>query len=97
MLQLFWQVHPELMKQGMKVPYDWTIYYLRKKALVEAISGEELAWILLNFNQKRGDYQTRGEEQEEDKTKKEEYYALKVVDVIDTQERRGKENEESEY
>ena len=91
MLQLFWQVHPELMKQGMKVPYDWTIYYLRKKALVEAISGEELAWILLNFNQKRGYYQTRGEEQEEDKTKKEEYYALKVVDVIDTQERRGKD------
>ena len=91
MLQLFWQVHPELMKQGMKVPYDWTIYYLRKKALTEAISGEELAWILLNFNQKRGYYQTRGEEQEEDKTKKEEYYALKVVDVVDTHEKRGKD------
>ncbi|MGN1375802.1 MAG: type II CRISPR RNA-guided endonuclease Cas9 [Prevotella sp.] len=91
MLQLFWQVHPGLMKQGMKVPYDWTIYYLRKKALVEAISGEELAWILLNFNQKRGYYQTRGEEQDEDKTKKEEYYALKVVDVIDTQEKIGKD------
>ena len=91
MLQLFWQVHPKLMKQGMKVPYDWTIYYLRKKALVEAISGEELSWILLNFNQKRGYYQTRGEEQEEKKKKKEEYYALKVVDVIDTQERRGKD------
>ena len=91
MLQLFWQVHPELMKKGMKVPYDWTIYYLRKKALTEAISGEELAWILLNFNQKRGYYQTRGEEQDEDKTKLEEYYALKVVDVIDTQEKRGKE------
>ena len=91
MLQLFWQVHPELMKKGMKVPYDWTIYYLRKKALAEAISGEELAWILLNFNQKRGYYQTRGEEQEEDKTKKEEYYALKVVDIVDTHEKRGKD------
>ena len=91
MLQLFWQVHPELMKQGMKVPYDWTIYYLRKKALTEAISAEELAWILLNFNQKRGYYQTRGEEQEEDKTKKEEYYALRVVDVVDTNEKRGKD------
>ena len=91
MLQLFWQVHPELMKQGMKVPYDWTIYYLRKKALTEAISGEELAWILLNFNQKRGYYQTRGEEQEEDKTKKEEYYALRVVDVVDTNEKRGRD------
>ena len=92
MLQMFWHVHPELMKQGMKVPYDWTIYYLRKKALTDAISGEELAWILLNFNQKRGYYQTRGEEQDEDKTKKEEYYALEVVDVIDTQEKRGKDN-----
>ena len=91
MLQLFWQAHPELMKQGMKVPYDWTIYYLRKKALTEAISGEELAWILLNFNQKRGYYQTRGEEQEEDKTKKEEYYALRVVDVVDTNEKRGRD------
>ena len=91
MLQLFWQAHPELMKQGMKVPYDWTIYYLRKKALSEAISREELAWILLNFNQKRGYYQTRGEEQDEDKTKKEEYYALKVVDIVDTNEKRGKD------
>ena len=53
MLQLFWQVHPELMKQGMKVPYDWTIYYLRKKALTEAISAEELEWILFNFIQKQ--------------------------------------------
>ena len=90
MLQLFWQVHPELMKQGLKVPYDWTIYYLRKKALSEALSCEELAWILLNFNQKRGYYQTRGEEQEEDRSKQEEYYALKVVDVIDTNEKSGR-------
>ena len=91
MLHLFWQQHPELMKQQLKIPYDWTIYYLRKKALAEAISGEELAWILLNFNQKRGYYQTRGEEQEEDKTKKEEYYALRVVDVVDTNEKRGRD------
>ena len=28
MLHLFWQVHPELMQQQLKVPYDWTIYYL---------------------------------------------------------------------
>lgn len=29
MLRLFWETHPGLMKEGMKVPYDWTIYYLR--------------------------------------------------------------------
>ena len=91
MLQLFWDVQPELMSGNMKVPYDWTIYYLRQKALHEAVSGQELAWILLNFNQKRGYYQTRGEEQEEDKTKEERYYALKVVDVEETDDRKGKE------
>lgn len=91
MLQLFWQEHPDLMEQGLRVPYDWTIYYLRKKALTEAISGQELAWILLNFNQKRGYYQTRGEEDNEDKSKKEEYCALTVTDIIDTQQKKGKD------
>ncbi|MDA3906106.1 MAG: type II CRISPR RNA-guided endonuclease Cas9 [Bacteroidales bacterium] len=64
-----------------KIPYDWTIYYLRKKALIKKISLEELAWLLLNFNQKRGYYQLRGEEEEVDKTKRIEFYALKVVGV----------------
>ena len=92
MLQLFWQIHPDMMKAGLKVPYDWTIYYLRKKALTEVVTPEELAWILLNFNQKRGYYQTRDEEDnDEDKKKKEEYYALKVVDVINTNEKKGKD------
>ena len=31
--------------QNAKVPYDWTIYYLRTKALTAKISKEELAWI----------------------------------------------------
>ncbi len=91
MLRIFWQEHPELMEKGMKIPYDWTIYYLRRKALHEAISGQELAWILLNFNQKRGYYQTRGEETETDKTKEEKYYALTVVDVVDSGDKKGKD------
>ena len=91
MLQMFRQEHPEMMAAGMKIPYDWTIYYLRRKALHEAISGQELAWIILNFNQKRGYYQTRGEETEVDKTKEEKYYALKVVDVVDTGDKKGKD------
>ncbi len=91
MLHIFWQEHPELMEKGMKIPYDWTIYYLRQKAMHEAISGQELAWILLNFNQKRGYYQTRGEEKETDKTKEEKYYALKVVDVVDSGGKKGKD------
>ncbi len=91
MLQMFWQEHPEMMEAGLKIPYDWTIYYLRQKATHEGISGQELAWILLNFNQKRGYYQTRGEETETDKTKEEKYYALKVVDVVDTGDKKGKD------
>lgn len=65
------------------IPYDWTIYFLRKKALTEKISKEELAWILLNFNQKRGYYQLRGEEPEENKNKKEEFHSLNVINVIE--------------
>lgn len=64
------------------IPHDWTIYYLRKKALTQKIEKEELAWILLNFNQKRGYYQLRGEEEDENPNKLVEFYSLKVVDVI---------------
>ena len=70
----------------IKIPYDWTIYYLRKKALTKPVSKQELAWILLNFNQKRGYYQLRGEEEEISKNKLEEFYALKVVEVQETED-----------
>lgn len=85
MVQDFQKEQPHLFhtkKNGevAKIPYDWTIYYLRKKALSEKISKEELAWIILNFNQKRGYYQLRGEE-ETDVSKIEEYHALKVTAV----------------
>lgn len=79
MLSEFKLIHPNF----KQVPYDWTIYYLRKKALTQKILKEELAWILLNFNQKRGYYQLRGEEQEENKNKLEEFHTLMVVDVIE--------------
>ncbi len=68
----------------LKIPYDWTLYYLRKKALQEKISKEELGWVLLNFNQKRGYYQLRGEEEETDKNQ--EYVSLKVKELVDTRE-----------
>jgi len=70
-----------------KIPYDWTIYYLRKKALTQKIFKEELAWIILNFNQKRGYYQLRGEE-DEDATRTAQtriYFDTQVVvEIIDT-------------
>ena len=89
MLQDFKSQHPDF--RDKKIPYDWTIYYLRKKALTQKISKEELAWILLNFNQKRGYYQLRGEESEADKNKTIEYVALKVLSVEDSGEKRGKD------
>lgn len=67
--------------EDAKVPYDWTIYYLRKKALSQKIRKEELAWILLNFNQKRGYYQLRGEDEETPTNIKEYVELLKVVQI----------------
>jgi len=73
-----------------KIPYDWTIYYLRKKALQAKIEKEELAWLLLNFNQKRGYYQLRGEEDEETPNKLVEYHTLKVKEVTADDLQKGK-------
>ena len=86
MMSDFAKLHPELLANGHKIPYDWTLYYLRKKALMQAISPYELSWILLSFNQKRGYYQLRGmdddnEEDEENPKERKEYVKLKVVDV----------------
>ena len=64
-----------------KIPYDWTIYYLRKKALSQKITQQELAWLILHFNQKRGYYQLRGEEKIENPNKEIAFYSLKVVEV----------------
>lgn len=89
MQQEFFKIHPEM--NDMKIPYDWTIYYLRKKSLTQKISKEELAWVLLNFNQKRGYYQLRGEDDESPKGKKVEYFTLKVVSVDDTGDKKGEE------
>ncbi len=91
MLEDFACHQPQLVAEGRKVPYDWTIYYLRKKALTQRITKEELAWILLQFNQKRGYYQLRGEDEEDDNTKRVEYLALKVERVEATDEKRGDE------
>ena len=89
MLADFAKFQPQIVADGKKVPYDWTIYYLRKKALTDAITKEELAWILLQFNQKRGYYQLRGEEEEDNKDKLVEFLAQKVIKVEATDEKKG--------
>ena len=87
MLEEFRQINPDFVQNGKKIPLDWTIYYLRKKALTQKISKEELAWIILNFNQKRGYYQLRGEDDEDGtkttKTKKV-FITSKIINITDT-------------
>jgi len=94
MLLDFQKSHPSYALNGSSnerlIPYDWTIYYLRKKALTQKIEKEELSWILLNFNQKRGYYQLRGEEEEENANKVVEFYSLYVVDVLADDPVKGK-------
>ncbi|MCR5152760.1 MAG: type II CRISPR RNA-guided endonuclease Cas9 [Prevotella sp.] len=81
MIADFQREQPDLVSDGKKIPYDWTIYYLRQKALTKPIKREELAWIILNFNTKRGYYQLRGMEDETATKDNEEYKILKVVNV----------------
>lgn len=90
MLEDFKTNQPELVQNGKLIPYDWTIYFLRKEALTRPLLKEELAWIILNFNQKRGYYQLRGEEEEENPNKLIEFHSLKVVDVIADEEKNSK-------
>lgn len=74
--------------QSSKLPFDWTLYYLRKKGLTQQLTKEELSWVLLSFNNKRGYYRLREEELEQDNSKDESYYALKVSDVREAENQR---------
>lgn len=79
MVSVFKETQPQLFDNGKLIPYDWTIFYLRHKALIKKIEKEELAWLLLNFNQKRGYYQLRGEDEEELKNKLVEFHSLMIT------------------
>ncbi len=90
MYKEFTSQYPKMAVDGKKIPYDWTIYFLRKKALTEQIEKEELAWLLLNFNQKRGYFQLRGEDEEENPNKKIEFHSLVVTEVTSEEPQKGK-------
>jgi CRISPR-associated endonuclease Csn1 len=95
MLADFAQTQPQLLAENKKIPYDWTIYYLRKKAVSEEITKEELAWILLNFNQKRGYYQLRGEDDE--RTDVREYCELLKIVSVEKGEKDKKNDKKTWY
>jgi CRISPR-associated endonuclease Csn1 len=86
MLLDFSKDQPDTILHNVNIPYDWTLYFLRNKALKEKISKYELAWIIMNFNQKRGYYQLRGEEEDTNKGKLVEFHALKVEKVSISEE-----------
>lgn len=66
---------------GKNISRDWTLYFLRKKALSEAISPQALSWILLSFNAKRGYNAERGDDDVEDESKREYFVKARVVSV----------------
>ena len=81
MIEDFRIAQPQLLEKGRKIPYDWTIFFLRKKALTQPISKEEVAWVILNFNQKRGYYQLRDEEEVVEDGNEETIITAKVLEV----------------
>lgn len=90
MLSDFRRNNPQFIAGNKNIPYDWTIYYLRKKALTQKITKEELAWVLLKFNQKRGCHQLREDEVENKENESVEYHALTVKSVDeDTENKKG--------
>ena len=95
MVEEFKAFQPQLFENNNLIPYDWTIYYLRKKALKDKIEKEEMAWLLLNFNQKRGYYQLRGEDDE--RTDIKEYCALLKIIAIEKGERDKKNDKKTWY
>ena len=85
MVDDFRQLNPD----WKQIPYDWTIYYLRKKALSKRLTPEELAWVLHSFNQKRGFNAVRGEvdSETEQADKLQEYRKSRLVQIEDTGEK----------
>ncbi|WPO84325.1 HNH endonuclease domain-containing protein [Chryseobacterium sp. JJR-5R] len=76
------KVNPEIKNEKKKrVPKDWTIYFLRNKAMSERISLEELAWVLLSYNQKRGTDLDEIENEDEKSDEIKEQLDLKVIKV----------------
>lgn len=74
------KVNPEIKNEKKKrVPKDWTIYFLRNKAMGEKVSLEELAWVLLSYNQKRGTDLLEIENEDEKSDEKKEQLDLKVI------------------
>lgn len=78
-------------KKKSRIPYDWTLYFLRQKALSEKINLEELAWVLLSYNQKRGYEKTEVEDKSTKDDEILEELDLRVKDVLTKVDNDGKQ------
>jgi len=84
LLEEFRKRNPEI----KNIPYDWTIYYLRKIGLTEKLTPQELTWIVMQFNQKRGYYELRGDESaDENIPDNKEFIDAEIKEIIDTGEK----------
>jgi CRISPR-associated endonuclease Csn1 len=82
MIEDLQKINPEIKNEIKKrIPKDWTIYFLRNKAMAKKISLEELAWVLLSYNQKRGTDIIDFENEEEVSGERIEQLDLKVIKV----------------
>lgn len=69
--------HPELFYQKKngkqtQIPFDWTLYYLRHHAVTNPdfeLTKEQLAWVTLSFNQKRGYEKVIGQDEQKQNEK----------------------------
>lgn len=77
-------------EKGSKIPLDWTLYYLRQKALTDKVSLEELAWVLLSYNQKRGYEKLEVESKPEKENEISEEFDLQVKSVKEAIDKDGK-------
>ncbi|PWH81859.1 type II CRISPR RNA-guided endonuclease Cas9 [Brumimicrobium oceani] len=76
--------------KGKRIPYDWTLYYLRQKALSKKVNLEELSWVLLSYNQKRGYEKTEVEDKSTKDNEIIEELDLSVKEVIPKTDKEGK-------
>lgn len=75
-----------------KIPFDWTLYYLRHKAVTDKdfeLTKEQLAWITLSFNQKRGYEKVIGQDE---KVQKEGELTDSFVGKVKSVKKVGKED-----
>lgn len=77
-------------KKHSRIPFDWTLYYLRQKALKSEITLEELAWVLLSYNQKRGYEKIEVENKSEKENEIAEELDLRVKNVTELYDKEGK-------